>query len=288
MNFQICSEHSDITPSQLIRTGTILDFPEELQVQLKCDPDSFKRGIVHTEVRDTVQRGAYTRLHGVCLYYNEKLNETCRFHFSTQQVRATDTTTAITSIYDLSWEREQDWIAYLSLLECRMAVKSIPWRVIINDDTEYVAIPHANLDRMDRFIKQRFTSLEARFHYTVLFQITHRCLLIPSPLLSTIVIPCRLNNKRWFIFSIRPSLVLRDSMERTIPAHTPYIECALHPPIETTRVQTQVVPQWMALGNGDEWTGSLECVGCGTCDAYVTRRRDGLIVVVEETTAQDP
>lgn len=201
MNFRICSTHTTLPhDSMFLSRGTLLEFPTELQTELKCDAVSFQKGVMHTEVRPLTKGPAYSTVSGMCIFYHNKLNATCRFHFTSEHLQLPHLTTCITRVFDLVWDDENGFTSYLARIECQIKLRTIQWRFFVKDDVEYVAIPHTQVPTLTPFVKERLTALRSHFHHTVLIDaVSYRCLLIPSALVNTTPLPSHLSTGLWVL-----------------------------------------------------------------------------------------
>ena len=193
-----------------LRHGKIIDYPNELRGFLNCTVGDFQRGLLHTEIHTVETTSAYHFNTGMCVFYHKHMNRTCRMSFTSDHVQVSETLTGcITHLFDLTWDGDADFVNYLAILECKIKLKVVPWRHIIRDDAEFVAVPHSAIERMTTYIKQRLLALSVQFHYSVAIQNTsQRCLLIPSTLINTNALPFGLDTRLWNILTFYPTPVI--------------------------------------------------------------------------------
>lgn len=302
MNFRLSSYHDRIPhASKFLHSGTLLEYPDQLKVALNCDAPTFQRGLMHTELHPLVETDVYARYAGMCIFYHHEMNKTCSFHFTTQHVRVKDTTACVTEVYDLKWENEQDFVTYLGCLECKLKLHTVSWRFFVKDDVEYVAVPHADLERMTTYVRQRLTALSVKFQHTVSFgNTTHRCILFPSSLINTRPLPPHLDTRLWAICSVFPSpVVYAMSKAQTeefgvrFGPNTPLgdVICTMHPAEEQVHICTTVLPKIHALEDHDEIQVGLEFdtpTTKGQYTAFVVKVRTCFLIVFTRVPPNTP
>lgn len=263
MNFRLSSYHDRIPhASKFLQFGTLLEYPDQLKVTLNCDGPEFQRGIMHTDLHPLVETEVYARYSGMCIFYHHEMNKTCSLHFTTQHMRVKDVTSCMTEIYDLHWEDEQDFTTYLGYIECKLKLNTIPWRFFVKEDVEYVAVPHADLQRMTVYVRQRLTALLVKFQHTVSFgNTTHRCVLFPSSLLHTTPLPPHLDTRLWEICSIFPSATVyemskshKDEFGVDVRSNVPFddIVRAMHSEPEQKRMVKTILPKIHSMEDHEE------------------------------------
>lgn len=297
MNFRICSSHDPTACSNsFLRRGTILEFPEELKGFLNSTVDEFQAGLLHMEFHHICKSSVYSYVSGMCVFYHKNMNRTCHMQFISDHIQASPTLTGcITCLFNLTWDGDTDFVNYLAILTCKIKLHTVPWRHIIKDDTEYVAVPHSATERMTMYIKQRLLALSVQFHHSVSIQnSSQRCLLIPSALIDTSALPFGLDKRLWTLVALQPSPVVHEQSDGmvdefgiSIHSDTPLSEVLSrhHNPEECKRIETNLMPVAMTIEDGCDTTFSNITFYNGAYSAHVFKVQTCLIFVYQRTSS---
>ena len=162
--------------------------PAALADALAVAPADVLSNVVHIQCDGDLaaEQGAYRRLVGSLIFRHPRTRRTAQLPFASDQMAVGDAMYAFTRVSFRGWAVGADALVYLSALEARIRMSTVPSRRITRQDVEYLAVPIAHLPPMADAVRDALGRLRCEFGVNVSFPTetrstaTFRSALVPT------------------------------------------------------------------------------------------------------------